>query len=255
MKWTNDKIALEATKYENRKDFKAKSGSAYVAACRCKILDEVCSHMEAPRRPYTKKWLTKEALKYNYRIDFTEGNRAAYESARSKGILDDICSHMIYKIKWNKVTMQERADMYMTRKEFMVNDGGAYRAAIRADLLDEICVHMGKGLNGDNDAVYIWKTPETWNDKPLYKVGVTSARLGATRILQVASSKGWDIEVIVLAKIIGKATNIEKKLLSLGEDPKLIGFNGATEIRAFDSDELQEALTLINSYAVEQCVA
>jgi hypothetical protein len=45
-KWTKELIKEEASKYYFRSDFQKNNGSAYVAAIRTDILDEICSHMK-----------------------------------------------------------------------------------------------------------------------------------------------------------------------------------------------------------------
>lgn len=45
IKWTHEKLAEEAKKYNSKKDFKLFSHSAYVTAVRNGVLDEICNHM------------------------------------------------------------------------------------------------------------------------------------------------------------------------------------------------------------------
>ena len=45
IKWTYEKLAEEARKYNTKKEFKHLSHSAYVTAVRNGVLDEVCHHM------------------------------------------------------------------------------------------------------------------------------------------------------------------------------------------------------------------
>ena len=44
-KWTYEKLAEEARKYETKQEFRAKNSSAYAAAKYRRIIDKVCSHM------------------------------------------------------------------------------------------------------------------------------------------------------------------------------------------------------------------
>lgn len=46
MKWTIEILKSEALKYNTNKEFRAKSPNAYAAACRKKLIKEICPHME-----------------------------------------------------------------------------------------------------------------------------------------------------------------------------------------------------------------
>lgn len=97
IKWTNDEIAKEALKYENKVAFKEGSRWAYSAALDRGIFDEVCSHMRPLRMPdgyWTTENITNEALKYKTRSEFASKCKKAYFQACKLKILDDVCSHM-----------------------------------------------------------------------------------------------------------------------------------------------------------------
>ena len=96
--WTLDNLKLEALKYENKVDFRKKSNPAFLTASRKKILDQICSHMEAGKLP-NGYWMIKEncateALKYMNRRAFSLANSSAYHGADINGWLDEICEHM-----------------------------------------------------------------------------------------------------------------------------------------------------------------
>jgi hypothetical protein len=57
---TKEKVAAEASKWTTKADFAKHSQSAYQAARRLNCLDEVCAHMEKPKRG-RKKGSTKSA--------------------------------------------------------------------------------------------------------------------------------------------------------------------------------------------------
>lgn len=97
-------------------------------------------------------------------------------------------------------------------------------------------------LGTDADAVYIWKVIG-FND--VYKVGITSAKLGSTRIDQVAKESGLKAEIVILAKV-DNAYPIEAKLLDIGHPYKWdTYFNGSTEFRVLTQEELMKATTYI----------
>jgi hypothetical protein len=101
----------------------------------------------------------------------------------------------------------------------------------------------------DNNVIYIWKAiGEFYNDKQLYKIGVTSSRLRKNRIVQVAGKLKWDFEIILLENVICEARELEKHIHKIGTNPNLKGFDGATELRAFSEDELIEAINTVKPY-------
>ena len=112
---------------------------------------------------------------------------------------------------------------------------------------------MTKGLRSDDDVIYIWKAVgETYRGEQLYKVGVTSERLGSDRISQVANLHNMFPELIVSQVVSKRASKLEKKLLMLGENPDFSpGLDGYSEFRAFTETELSAALQMIEVYADE----
>lgn len=89
---------------------------------------------------------------------------------------------------------------------------------------------------------------EFYNDKQLFKIGVTSSRLGKNRIKQQSIKVGCEYEEVLHEDVICKATKLEKEIHKLGTNPKLTGFDGATEIRAFNDEELKKTFKIIESY-------
>lgn len=103
----------------------------------------------------------------------------------------------------------------------------------------------------DNNAIYIWKAiNEFYDDKQLYKIGVTSSRLRKKRIIQVAGKLRWDYEIISLEKVSCEATKLEKEIHKIGINPNLIGFDGATEMRAFNNEDLKKAINIIKPFII-----
>lgn len=96
IKWNYDAIKDEASKYSTRMEFAKNSKSAYNAAKRMGVFDEVTSHM-----PKTKEWtvdeLENEAKKYQTITDFQNNSKGAYIKAYRLGILKDITKHMTIK--------------------------------------------------------------------------------------------------------------------------------------------------------------
>ena len=73
---------------------------------------------------------------------------------------------------------------------------------------------------------------EYWSDNPIYKIGVTSHRLGKQRIERVAKAHGFEYEIIFMRNT-HRALQIETKLLNKYTDvPKLEKVDGFNEFRA-----------------------
>jgi hypothetical protein len=160
IKWTYEKIRVEALKYNSRSEFKRKNRYVYALACKMGILDKICSHMKTIR---SKNWnnlenLKKEALKYNNKIDFIKNSPEAYKAAWRRGVLDEICSHMntLWEKKWgDKEKIKLEALKYSRRSDFKKNSSGAYHAAKVLGILDEVCFHMKKSSNSSKPEYYL----------------------------------------------------------------------------------------------------
>lgn len=247
--WSNDADVLaEGRKYSSRKEFGDKAGGAYNAARERNLLDQLY-----PKSKFKTgtKWaddavVLVEGRKYNSRKEFADGSRQAYRAAQRRGLLDQLYDRKIGD--WsndNDVLAEGRK--YKSRAEFQRAPSGAYGAALRRNLLDLIDFPENNAPS-DNDAIYIWRAVgQHYNGNPVYKIGVTSVRLGTARIEQVAKDSGFEFELICCEAVQCKAHELERKLHVLGEDPQFTGFNGATEFRALSSSALYAAVSLICS--------
>lgn len=87
--WTPELLKKEAQKYKNRLEFLKGSESAYKAAQRQGILDDLIKDME-PDFIWDEEKVRQEASKYNTRMDFKNGSKTAYRYALKLGILDEL---------------------------------------------------------------------------------------------------------------------------------------------------------------------
>ena len=200
---------------------------------------------------WTKKMVLEAAAQYKTRYEFWTKNRNAYNFANSHNWLEESCSHMEYTkpTNWTKEMILKEASQYKTRWEFGTKNQNAYHFARTHHWLDEACSHMESGLRSDNDTIYLWRAiGQYFNSEPIYKIGMTSKRLGTQRIKEVAKEQGFKYGIIAIMETAGKATKIEKKLLGLGETPRLTG-NGSTEFRSLNNQELKMALFIIKTAA------
>ena len=89
----------------------------------------------------------------------------------------------------------------------------------------------------DADAFYIWENVE---DSGVYKVGITSERVGEKRIAQCTNSNGMKANIILIASV-PNAREIERKALEMGESVDYSSeIDGYTEFRRYTDQELGE---------------
>lgn len=237
--WNADSVRKEASKYKKRIDFGKGSSGAYKHAERLGILDEI---MPRSTRVWGKEAVIAEGRKYATRKEFQVGCAAAYRVARKNGWLDEIGKTV--NTRWTEAKVRSVSKLWRTKKEFQINCPGAYNYASKHEFLDDL--YKNAHCPSDNDTIYIWRVVgEFFNGSPVYKIGVTSARLGTRRIKQVAADAGFDYELICCEQVQCKATDIEKKLHILGKSPEYKIIDGYTEFRALSDSALYVAISMI----------
>ena len=197
---------------------------------------------------YTNDMLISDAKRFTTRSEWSKKSQAAYLAASRRNLVDEACSHMTAMRKdWTSVMLSADAHSFSTRSEWFHKSSSAYQTAKDRGIFDACCSHMVDGTSAsDNDAIYIWRAVGMrFNGEKVYKIGVTSARLGRRRIKQVTKASGIKCEMVVLQQVQGKATDLEKQLLVLGTDPEYTGFGGCTEFRALSLSALETAIALI----------
>jgi len=245
--WSDDEAILkEGRKYSSRGEFYKGSSSAYQAANKRGLLDQLYP-------PLVTDWssdesVLKEGRNYKSRSEFSKNNISAYQAANKRNLLDQLYSSLL--TDWSEEALLAEGVKYKSRYEFKKGNGRAYEAARRRDLLDLIDFPENNARS-DNNAIYIWAAlGQTYNREQVYKIGVTSARLGTQRIESVATSYDVEFEILVCTEVNCKATDLEKQLLVLGDNPGFTGFDGSTEMRSMNKSQLDAATKLISLHAV-----
>ena len=241
--WSNkEKVISVLVECKSKSQFQKDYPGAY-NACRVRwpdLLDEVFGK-NIRWTQSSIEIVAKECTSY---AEFHERFSGAEDAARSRfpGLIRNLFPEL--RAAWDKEAVRLAAEPYLNRTEFFRNCPGAYKAAHRLNIMDEI---LPEYLNGaDNNAIYIWRAVgQVYNGNPVYKIGVTSARLGVRRIKDVAKGVGFEFEVICCEAVQCKASDLEKKLLILGGDPKFSGFDGCTEFRSLSDSALYAAISLI----------
>lgn len=242
MIWTDEALLAEGRKYASRVEFKkANPGAEFTARAR-NLLDQLYPNNRSRFR--TDEELLAEGRKYSSRSELERKAKTAYQRLYRRGILDQLGFEPSNR-NWSKdedVIAEGRK--YARRSHFAYGSRGAYKAATARNLLDLID-WQDKGWS-DNDAIYIWRAVgQHYNGHPVYKIGVTSARLGTVRVEHVGDKSGFEVDLICCEPVQCKATDLEKELLIIGENPGYTGFDGCTEFRALSPASLHAAITII----------
>jgi len=250
--WQNKQRCIDASReYQTPNEWRLGNPGSYKSA-RENGWDEDCkSHMDL-RRQHTLESCIAGAARHNTLAEWYARDYQECDAARRNGWYQQCTGHMVSgydkgPLKWDLEACMVSASKYKTRSEWQKSEEcGAYGSAIKYGWLEECCAHMEYNPSSDNDTVYIWKAPgEYFNGKPVYKAGITSERLRDRRILEVNPNA----EIVIIAKVSGRATLVEKELLKLGDNPKYTEGDGRTEYRALSDHELTKALDIIKEAA------
>ncbi len=246
--WTEENIRVEAAKYQTRQGFRRGCKSAYNAAEKLGILDSL--GLQRGKRTWTDEALIAEAQKYWSACEFMDADPGAHSQLRRRGLLAKVNFPQLRR-NLNREDLFAIAAQYKTRSQFQLGDGAAYGKARQLGLMDEMFSGFREGY-GDNDCIYVALAKGVYfNGEQVYKIGVTSARLGEDRLRKLKQQSGIEFEIITLSPLLSgvRATHLEKRLHLIGENPKLIGFSGATEFRALSAEQLGIVLDQISLYS------
>lgn len=250
--WTKDRCRREAAKYKSRAEFRKHSASACQKTYDMGWHDEFFpSHGRNPKGYWTFEKVARVAADYKHRRDFELAEGAAYKAAQSKGWLDDVCGHMVAQNEsWTFEKCREVWAKYNTRGEVQAHDKNAYDVAHRNRWIERLSEHMEWAGRSDEDSIYIWRVKDF---EKIYKIGITSGRLGDYRVRNAAHKTGFVPEIVIIQKV-DNARGLESKLLSkFSNRPDFDGpFDGYTEMRVLTEDELDTALKMISDHSEKQ---
>jgi predicted GIY-YIG superfamily endonuclease/cytochrome c553 len=142
LKWTDDAIKNEISKYETLNDFIVKSPSAFNAAKKRgkDFLTDVTKNLIKVQIKLTDEELQDIASKYINKMDFIKNEPRAYSQAKRRGddIFNKITNHMIIqKIKWPDDMLEKESKKYKSRSEFSKGNPSAYVTSKNRKLLDK----------------------------------------------------------------------------------------------------------------------
>ena len=155
-KWNKNLLQKEVNKYKTRGEFNKNNPSAYNAARKKKLIDELFKKhsnqgfsIKSHGFGYWNLNKIKEAVdKYQTIKEFRKGQSGAYAAAKRLGIFESLFKDHPNQGKsekqkisgyWNnKEKLQEEANKYQTISEFKRKSGSAYNAANRLQILNQL---------------------------------------------------------------------------------------------------------------------
>lgn len=243
--WNRETITLEAKKFTNRKIFQTKCKGASEASYRYPgLLDSIFGNK---KMLWTKENIIKESKKYSTKVEFRRKNISAYSAAlKLNGLIDELFVNQ--RIAWDERKILEVASRYSKISDFQRAYGSAYylaRTKYPFILKDLFFPHKDYYRS---DSVYLWNITNT----NVYKIGTTTFIYRNRRINRVAKCAGvTDFSVIRFVKV-KNALSVEKELLKIGAVFNFEAmFDGATEFRQLNSDELNQVISIIDSHVLQ----
>jgi hypothetical protein len=245
--WSIESALEESKKFNSRKEFRTRSSSAYQLLVRKGLAHLI--NLPGKRHRLTNWEIFCSLKKSKSWAEFREIYPKEYTafSKRKKSIHKSAFIHLGISqtgFKWDEESILNEAKKYNFRSEFSSMAPGAYDAAHRQGMLDKACLHMTP-LQSDFDAVYIW-TALIEVDRRLVKVGVTSRRLGYTRIDFVSRKSGYQAKDISILEC-ENALTIEKTLKKIGSSADLPVFSGSSEFLWMNESEYEQALEVMRN--------
>jgi uncharacterized protein with HEPN domain len=185
--WTKNSIIEEALKYNKRGDFCQNSVSAYAAARRLNILDEVCKHMQkSVRDGYSYDEIKENIINYNNVTEFIKDsklNTKHYYYALRMGWLD-LFSHFKSKINFiSKEDLIDKAKSCNDYTEWRVKYKHYHSKAVRLGINDEITKHMPrKAVKRNFSKKQLKEEALKYNNRNAFKKGNTSMYVHAHKL-------------------------------------------------------------------------
>jgi len=241
-KWDKDSIKKVAASFTSRSEFAEGHKPAYEAARLMGMLDEL---YDLQLNQWDENSIRQEAQKYTSRTEFAHKSGAAYNAARRLCILSTLFPSKLRT--WDEASIREMAIGCFNKKELKRKCASAYNAALRLELIDDLFDNQ-KRVNA-RDCVYLWSV----NDEPgLYKVGITSERIGEYRVNQVAKEANVVPTLIFMHKVGYEGAKIvERQMKRMGKKYMFSKkFYGHSEFRYLTPDEVAECVKLALTHKI-----
>lgn len=186
--WNPEKIKNLAQDYTNITLFIKENASAWNAAKRLGISEEIKVHMIVEKRDsYTKEEVREIASLCGSRGELRAKNRSAYNAAKNLGIFDEVCAHMSDS-KTEAYTYEELVNIVKkcsSRGELKDKYAGAYAVICDRDLLEILCAH----LPSDKSVKFTLEQVSSFFAKENYKL-ISIEYINANMLLETICPKG-----------------------------------------------------------------
>ena len=249
--WSLESAISEARKYENRKDFRLNQNSAYQYLVRHGAIGLIPTSGKRHRLDTweifcsLKKCKTWSQFRSEYPKEYTAFHK------RNSIIHVSAYSHLGFSKtakRWDLDAIKAESKKYTCRSDFAKKSSGAYDAALNMNAINDVCSHMERNTS-DFDCIYMWEAKK-FSGRTLVKFGVTSERLGFSRLKFVENKSGFKA-ISCIFKRSNNALFLEKKLQSIGESAGLSGFSGSSEFFWLNDEQLKIAIEVIKNETIE----
>ena len=235
--WTYQICADSAAGYKGRGAWARDHHAAYRAAQKNGWIDSIFPiRLKAVARSWDFDSCVKSAAPFSGKGEWSKANPSAYQAARKEGWLDAIFPTRKGRLsKWTLNACMEKAKEYSFQKQWQEGHPASFYAAYREGFLEQCTEHMGLSPRSpsDYDCIYMWESTLPG----VYKIGITSQRLGKDRILKCSYRSNMECKRIVFMQPADNALAIEKDLLGLGEIFDGADGDGRTEFRVLSNEE------------------
>lgn len=200
-----------------------------------------------PNKKWTREDIIESARRFNTKNEWKKGELKVYRACCDRGWLNDseITGHMVAVLEsWDKPKLVKSARQFSTRGEWAKGDSKAYQFCWKHGWMDDhdITGHMVAGHTvSDNDAVYFYEFE--YARTTLYKIGLTSVRLGDERIKYVMGKAGCQPSNIFIWQV-DNAREIEQKMLAAGTQQEFYHGEGSTEMRILTPEQVRQVLRI-----------
>lgn len=254
--WTQERVAEIAKLYPSRQAMRTGPHQwAYVVAKKNEwedALPPLKEKQKDQRKPWSKEEVIASVKGYATYTAWAKAKPGAYRKARRLKTWIEEVETLLPRTRtkqghWTKDKVLLEAATFDYPSEWAHESKGSYLAALRNGWLCECTSRMNKRRKADDDCFYMWKAKGCYfNGNQVYKLGITSKRLGQLRIDGCAKAAGLDAETVIYVET-NLAKEIERKALKLGSDPEYTGFGGSTEFRALSQEDINAILGIINT--------
>lgn len=222
----------------------------YTSSQTCRECNKIRSKREEPKKAHIYLFcqIFKAAKSCESRKEFSNDYKNFYLAASKRGILSMLIGHMPpskTRGVWTFCRLVNVAKNFSTIGEFSKTHSGGYEFAVKIGAMPIISAHMARRLS-DYDAVYLWGFMSGADF--VCKIGVTSRRLGYSRLNSVSRKSGLCKEFEILAKS-ENALAAESILKTIGDPIEMPAFNGSTEFRKMTTAQFSQAYGVIYDHA------